>query len=236
MEIIDALTFIGNTVYWRFSAEDLVKRMDANGISRAVTTPAPPGPNYSEPNLAVRDAVNKHPDRLIGFYRVNPHYGDPVLREAETAVLSWGFKGFMLDPTNDAYGIGMRIVEGTMELARRLKVPVYYHTGDSIFCPPESVGEIARLYPRVPVMMHISPAAVREARHYDNTVLTTGPIGGPGTLDRAPDTVDMKRFVFSSLVPIGHPELELRCFQHCVLPERDKQRVLSDNVNALLRL
>jgi len=236
MEIIDALTFIGNTAYWKFSAEELIKRMDANNISRSITTPAPPGPDYREANMAVREAVKRYPDRLLGFYRVNPHYGDRILRDAETAIAEWGFKGMMLDPTNEAFGVTLRTVEGTMELARRLKIPVYYHTGDSIFCPPEQVGDIARLYPRVPIMMHASTAATREARRYDNIVLTTGPLGGPGLLDRAPDTIDLNRLVFSSLVPIGYPELELRCFEHSFLAKSDKQRILSQNIKGLLQI
>ena len=32
-------------------------------------------PNYEKANIAIADAVKKHPDRLIGFGRVNPNWG-----------------------------------------------------------------------------------------------------------------------------------------------------------------
>ena len=45
MIVIDALTFLSETLYWKQSAEGLVKRMDKNGIDAAVATPPPPGPD-----------------------------------------------------------------------------------------------------------------------------------------------------------------------------------------------
>lgn len=234
MGIIDALTFLGETIYWKQSAEDLIKRMDKNGIDMAVATPPPPGPDYTEANRRVYEAVKRYPDRIIGFFRVNPHYGEKVLKEAEVAVKDWGFKGFKLDPTNEAYGVTSRVVEDVMELARELKVPVYFHTGDSIFCPPEGVGEVARLYPKVTVMMHSS--GIRAAIAQQNIVLATGPLGGPRLLDTISERFDPRRVVFSTRVPIGFPELELRIVELSTLSGENKCLIMGENIKRILRL
>jgi len=236
MVVIDALTFLGDTLYWKMSADELVKRMDKNRIDVAIATPPPPGPDYTEANKLVYEATKRYSNRIVGFYRVNPHYGEKVLKEAETAVKEWGFKGFKLDPTNDAYGVTSQSVENVMELARALKVPVYFHTGDSIFCPPEGVGDIARLYPRVTVMMHASGEAFRVATTQPNVVLATGPLGGPRLLDSLPDRFDLRRVVFSTRMPIGFPELELRIVELSILSEDRKRLIMGENVKRILGL
>jgi len=234
--VVDALAFLGETLYWKQSAEDLVKRMDKNGIDAAVVTPPPPEPDYTEANRRVHEAVERHPNRIIGFFRVNPHYGEKALEEAEAAVKDWGFKGFKLDPTNEAFGLYPRAVEGVMELARALKVPVYFHTGDSIFCPPEAVGQIAKLYPKVTVMMHGSGPAAMMAQSHENIVLATGPLGGPRFLETALERLDPRRIVFTTRSPIGFPELELRILELSTISEQHRRLIMGENIKRILGL
>jgi len=234
MEVIDALTFLGETHYWKQSAEDLIERMDKNDVDMAVATPPPPGPDYTEANKRVHEAVKRHPDRIIGFFRVNPHYKEKALKDAELAIKDWGFKGFKLDPTNEGFGLYPRAVEGVMELARALKVPVYFHTGDSMFCPPERVGEIAKLYPKVTVMMHASRATAMIAMSQQNIVLATGPMGGPRLLDTAQESFDINRLVFSTRAPIGFPELELKIMELSTLSVDNKRLVMGENIKRIL--
>ena len=234
--VIDALAFLGETLYWKQSAEDLVKRMNKNGIDAAVATPPPPGPDYTEATRRVQEAVERHPDRIIGFFRVNPHYGEKALNEAETAVKDWGFKGFKLDPTNEAFGLYPRAVEGVMELARALKVPVYFHTGDSIFCPPEAVGQIAKLYPKVSVMMHGSGSAAMMAQYHENIILATGPLGGTRLLETALERLNPKRVVFTTRSPIGFPELELRIMELSTISKEHRRLIMGENIKRMLGL
>jgi predicted TIM-barrel fold metal-dependent hydrolase len=236
LEIIDSLTFLGETLYWNQSAEKLIKRMDKNKIDLAIATSPPPGPDYTEANRRVYEAVKKNPDRIIGFFRVNPHYKEKALADAETAVKEWGFKGFKMDPTNEAFSLTPSSAEGVLELARKLKVPVYFHTGDSIFCPPERVEHIAQLYPKVTLMMHASAQTAAMAMRQTNIVLATGPLGTPMLLDVASKRFDTKRLVFSTRAPIGFPELELRIVGLSTLDKDIKAQIMSENIKRILHL
>jgi predicted TIM-barrel fold metal-dependent hydrolase len=236
MDVIDALAFLGETIYWKQTAGELIKRMDKNNIDRAIVTPPPPGPDYSEANRIVYEAVKRYPDRIIGFYRVNPHYKEKALSEAETAVNDWGFKGFKMDPTNEAFGLTPRSADEVMELARKLEVPVYFHTGDSIFCPPERVVQIAKMFPKVTVMMHASAVTAVMAMKQSNIVLATGPLGTPMLLNAASEMFDAKRLVFSTRTPIGFPELERRIMELSSLDEDIKHQILSENIKRILKI
>ncbi len=103
MKVIDALSYVGKSLYFKreFKVEDLIERMNSNGIEMAVITAPPPGPDYREANKIVYEAVKKYPERLMGFYKINPWFGKEELERAKYAVKEWNFKGLKLDPKDD---------------------------------------------------------------------------------------------------------------------------------------
>lgn len=249
MVVIDAHAYVGESVYLKkkFSAEGLIKRMDTNGIDIAVVTAPPPGPDYQEANKRVYEATEKYPDRLRGFYKVNPWYREAELERAETAIKDWSFKGFKLDPKNESYGVSSPLVKPVMELAGKLGVPVFFHTGDSAFCPPEAVAFLAASFPKVTVMMSHAGSGVRLATHprlaedLKNIFFGTYPLrGGHEGVDRflrgLPKTMDPKRVVFTTEVPFGYPELELKTIELTNIEEDIKKLVMGENIKKILKL
>jgi predicted TIM-barrel fold metal-dependent hydrolase len=249
MVVIDAHAYVGESVYLKkkFTAEDLTKRMDANGIDMAVVTAPPPGPDYQEANRRVYEATKKYPDRLLGFYKVNPWYGEAELERAETAIKEWGFKGFKLDPKNESYMVSSRIVRPVMELAGKLGVPVFFHTGDSSFCPPEAVAFLASSFQKVTVMMSHAGLGFRLATHprlaedlksivFGTYRLEGGHNGVSWFLRELPRTLDPKRVVFTTEVPFGYPELELKTIELTKVDEEIKKLIMCENIKNILKL
>jgi len=247
--IIDAHAYVGESIYWRrkFEAEDLIKRMDKNGISMAVVTAPPPGPDYQAANKKVYEAVKKYPDRLIGIYRANPWFKEKELERVKIAIKDWGFKGIKLDPQNDAYSAISPLVKPFIELAEKLDVPVYVRTANSQFCPPEAVVFLASTFPNVTVITKHTPLGISlaskspMAEKLKNLIFGTHPLRGAHQgIDRflkgLPVLFDPKRVVFTTEVPFGYPELELKTIELTGLDEEIKRLILSENIKRVLKL
>lgn len=76
--IIDADTHISPTGEdtYAITCEELIRRMDDAGVDRALTWLRPPYMRDITPsNRYVFEAVRAHPDRLLGFGWVDPHFG-----------------------------------------------------------------------------------------------------------------------------------------------------------------
>jgi predicted TIM-barrel fold metal-dependent hydrolase len=85
------------------SLEDMLARMDAAGIERAMLVAAKVGPAdhracYHVPYRLVYDAVQKYPQRFLGLAGVDPTEGMRGVRELEHAVREYGFVGAHLYP------------------------------------------------------------------------------------------------------------------------------------------
>lgn len=245
--IIDAHAYIGESIYWKrkFEVNDLIKRMDKNNIDIAVVTAPPPGPYYQAANRKVYEAVKKYPDRLIGMYRANPWFKEKELERVKIAIENWGFKAIKLDPQNDAYSAISPLVKPFMNLAEKLNVPVYVRTANSQFCPPEAVIFLAATFPNVTIITRHTPLGVSlaskspMANKLRNIVFGTYPLrGGHQGVDMflksLPQLFDPKRVVFTTEVPFGYPELELKTIELTGLDEEIKKMIMYENIKRIL--
>lgn len=118
----------------------LLKRMDADGIDRAVLV------NYPSPDLmgfghTVNDYVAQYcaaaPDRLVPMGGVHPRFAEDAAAEVRRAA-DMGVRALKLHPPHmavepNAYLHGLDALRALYEEAQRLRLPVMIHTGTSIF-------------------------------------------------------------------------------------------------------
>jgi predicted TIM-barrel fold metal-dependent hydrolase len=122
------------------SPAHLLRRLDADGIERAVLV------NYPSPDLmGFTSRVNQSgaeycaaaPDRLIAMGGVHPRFTDDAAAEVRRAA-EMGVRALKLHPPHmavepNAYLHGLDALRALYEEAQRLKLPVMIHTGTSIF-------------------------------------------------------------------------------------------------------
>jgi len=135
------------------SPEHLLRRLDADGIDRAVLV------NYPSPDLmGFTHRVNEYvaqycqaaPDRLVPMGGVHPRFTPDAAGEVRRAAEA-GVKALKLHPPHmqfepNAYLHGLDALRALYEEAQRLKLPVMIHTGTSIFPGARSrMGEPIRV-------------------------------------------------------------------------------------------
>lgn len=235
MKVIDGHVFLGKTIYMEQSPECLIAKMDRLGVDISVVVAPPPGPFYQDANNFVLEAVQKHPKRLAALYRANPHLKGEADR-VRAALTEQGFAGLQLDPTNDGYGVGSPIVNSLISLAGEQGMPVYIHSGDSIFCPPEYVADLAARFEAVNFVTTMSARAPRAAKALNNLFLMSHPFPVLEFQRGHAEEFDLDRLIFASGSPIGSLEVEMKAVDLAGLESFTREKILGENLQRIMNI
>lgn len=241
--IVDAHCHLGPYGRRIWTATRLLADMDKYGVDRAVVfaTGGHRPTDYSKENDWTLNAVRRHLDRLIGFARVNPHYGSDAAAEVRRAV-SLGMRGVKLHPTMEVFPANSPLVDPIMEAASRLRVPVLIHAGNPPYALPSQVADVACRFPDVKVIMgHMGGSglaidAVPSARRAENLLLETSGVARRLAIEEAVRTLGAHRIVFGSDWPYSHPAPEITKIRILEITEDERQKVLGGNMVELLKL
>ena len=234
MRVIDGHAFLGRSVYMEQSSEALIAEMDRLGVDVSVVVAPPPGPFYEEANSYVMRSVGEHPGRLAALFRANPHLDGQVERFRET--LGQGCVGLQLDPTNDGYGVGSPRMDPLVEAAGEEDMPVYIHSGDSIFCTPEAVADYAARFKDVNFVTTMSRRAPRAAMGCDNLYLMTRPFPTLAFQRGHHEGFDLDRIIFASDAPLSSLEVEMRAVELAGLEGDLREKILGSNLSRIMRV
>jgi hypothetical protein len=235
MKVIDGHVFIGKTIYMDQSPKAVVSNMDRLGVDASVVVAPPPGPFYQEANQFVGEATKKHPRRLVALYMANPNLKGEAER-VRAALTEKGFVGVQLDPTNDGYGINGSIVDPFITLAGEHGAPVYVHSGDSIFCPPEYVADLADRFEAVNFLTTMSSRAPRAAKACNNLYLMTPPFPTLAFQMGHSEGFDLDRLIFASESPVGSLDVEMKAVELAGMDQNTKEKLLGGNLQQILEL
>lgn len=233
--MIDGHAFIGKSIYMEQSSGELISKMDHLGLKATVVIAPPPGPFYEDANNFIRERAMEFPDRLIPIFRANPHLEGESER-VRIALTDQGFRGIQLDSKNDGYGVGDKIMNPIIKIANDLGVPVYIHSGDSIFCPIKAVADYASKFEKVNFITNFSKRAYKVAMNQKNLYLMTRPF--PTLMFRRGNkaSLDIDRLIFTSDAPIGSLELELKRVELSGLEQEAKDKIFGGNLKRLIEI
>jgi predicted TIM-barrel fold metal-dependent hydrolase len=235
MRVIDGHVFLGKTIYMKQNPEGLIADMDRLGIDISVVVTPPPGPFYLKGNMFVMEAVRRFPNRLAPLFMANPHLEGEVDR-LKSGLERQGFVGVQLNPTNDGYAVSSPIIEPFIEVALESEVPVYVHSGDSIFCPPEDVADLAAKFENVNFVTTMSLRAPRAAQNHSNLYLMTRPFPTLAFQRGYAKNFDVERLIFATDVPLGNPDIELKRVELAKLEQDVQEKILERNLQRIMDL
>lgn len=221
-------------------------------IDRALVMPTPgatimPHTSFREQHELVIQACRRYPDRLVGNFFFNPHFGvEAGILELEKMVKEEGWRCVKLHPTFHCYfpNKAKHLVWPIMEAARRLKIPVLIHTGDTPFSIPSLMVPLIEDFPDVSVVLAhygtqkitFADDAIEVARKHDNVWLETS----WAQLNRVKEgvkTLGASKIMFGTDFPNHDIWIHLRTIEVlCYAPplginmsEEDRERMLGGN-------
>jgi predicted TIM-barrel fold metal-dependent hydrolase len=221
------------------TVEQLIDDLDREGFDQAVVFPEPYEWHYGERHDEVGAAVRRFPDRLVPLALVNPRAGQPGLDEIERCVRVHGARAVKVRPDSQPCPANSDAVRAVFEVARRLDIPVFIHSGHSVFAHPLTIGDVVRDYPELPVVMQhmfdlTGKHSLSVARRNPNVYLETSGVYSPYLIREAIETLGPDRVMFGSDTPYLLRPLEMLKIECLQLPAAIEARVFGENVAALL--
>jgi len=233
--IIDAHNHIGEKKGLRFSAEQLIARMDRADIDRAVVFSFP----EQISNDYIAESVERYPDRLIGFAAVNP-WLTTAEDELKRAVETLGLKGLKLHPVKHGYMFDNRVIlEPILRLCAGYKIPVLVYGGANTFTSPNMIEEMAAEFTDVTFLlahggqMYETRSAIHVAKRQPNVYIETSSMFARRITSLLDEGLADKT-VFGTDSPYGDFSLELEKIR-LVAPQEEIQRlILHENLQKIL--
>ncbi len=167
------------------TAKELVPALDRAGIDRAIIfAPLYEGgdfidPDYRRGNVAIYEAAQQYPKRLIGYGRVCPNLQDDAIKEWRRCINEYRMQGLMLHPDWESFSpSNKRLMWPLAELCAEHRLPMTFHSGYYPKCQPLLFLPLAEAFPKVPIFLkhlgyHYWRDAIIVARHTDNVLLET---------------------------------------------------------------
>ncbi|MCS4541475.1 MAG: amidohydrolase family protein [Euryarchaeota archaeon] len=242
--IIDAHNHVGGPDkgdYAKQSAEEIVTVMDRLGIDKAVIFPfneLEPGISFSLANDRTAQSVQKYPDRLIGFARLDPNYKERAVEELERSIKKLGLKGLKLHPTSQNFSLDDPYVLKIIEKTAELKIPVVFDSGKTLSLP-EYIGKLAEQVPDSTIIMaHMrGPNYLEVAKKFDNIFLGTTGMFAIDKLQKALNTLGAEKLIVGSDSPYIKMEQELKKID--LIPnikEEEKGLISGENMRKILKI
>ena len=252
--IIDADTHISPTGEdaRAITFEDLLRRMDRAGVDMALTWLRPPYMREIDAsNAYVHQAMQAHPDRILGFGWADPRLGLDKARDAvKRCIDDYGFHGVKLNGAQNSYyiddpQISIPIVE---EIARTGKL-LAFHVGTDAFeaTHPFRVAKIAGMFPGVQILMvhmggvghaDLSNAAIEMAQECPNLTLIGSAVRAVAVL-KAIKTLGADRVCFGSDTPFALMHVEVAKYNALLDGEvtlEEQQMIMAGNIARLVGL
>lgn len=238
MLVIDAHNHLGDRPGAKQTGADLVAKIDAVGVDKAVIFPFVEGNFTNDP---IKEAYDQFPDRLIPYCAVNPWQPDAA-DEVRRCIRDWGFKGLKLHPTINGFHLSdPNLVDPLFKVAEEYDIPIIVHGASDLLNSPTEFAQMAARFPKVSLLMaHMGffwgvDQAIAFAKQFPNLYLETSraPIFEIQTAVRelGPDKV-----IWGTDSPFVDYEWEYKKMERATPDKDGYAQIVGGNIARLLKL
>lgn len=238
--ICDAHVHLGESGPWQpyhnpaIFIEDLIQLFVKFNVEKAIVFPNPNvGNRYPQANDYISDCVKKHPNKLIGFGRVDPRRGTDAMEELVRMKEKLGLTGLKLHPMVECFRPDHSYFNKFFGKVNELELPVLFHTGKD-FSSPSLALKIAKKHPSMTaIFAHLKEGCLAALRDAPNVyVETSGAL--PELIELAVD-IDEDRVLFGSDVPYYRYLTQLVALEAANISSGIKRKVYYENFQRLFK-
>ena len=147
------------------TSEHLLKIMDENNIASSVILSLVLSPEMKNPEIVrinkyVSEQVNKNKDRLLGFFTLNPFFGDESMHILESSIKDLGLSGLKIHPSFQEIYPNDKILYPFYKKMQDYRLPVLFHSGSigiipfkDSFSNPSHIDEVASDFPQLIIII-----------------------------------------------------------------------------------
>ncbi len=232
---------LGDTYQVDQSVGLLLEEMAEAGVDKACIMPLAHS-DYEFAIEEIREAVAAHPDKLIGYARLNLNNEDRAFAQLRRAFEDYGFRGVKIHP-----GLGDGFpTRRFLELMSEYQRPLLVHTKPDLEYI-DAMAHIARSYPRVPLILgHMGgfstfwPGFVKlcavEAKQIPNLYLDTAFVFLHNWIALGVEICGPEKVLFGTDAPGMHPAIVLKQIELCHFSDSEKALILGGNARKLIKL
>lgn len=235
--IIDGHCHIGEFSRVPLSGENLVRKMEDDGIDMTIAFPDPSDLD----NDYTAKVMKKNPDKVIGFALINPLQKTAV-DQLKQSIEVLGLRGMKLHPVAHGYFLSNHLcVDPLLKICVDADLPVIVHGGSDLPTHPYEFDEMARVFPEVKLIMaHMGymwtcDQARVVAKRRENVYLDTAAVA-PAEIALAVEIVGANKIVMGSDNPFWSPKLEVEKIKIAVPDASNREFILGENYRKLLKL
>jgi hypothetical protein len=242
--IIDSHAHVGigyykdDPIQTNIPVERVLKMARQAGVNKTIIFPVN-YPEYSGAMKEIYDSVQKYPDELIGYARVNPDNKDS-LRVLENAIENFHFKGLKLHPGNDKWKVNSNNTRKIIERARDYNIPVLFDPVVEL----DDIFDLTKEYPDINfIIAHmggfynwkIMEDCISLVENNNNVYLDTPFALVHIMLKKAAERIPNRLFMGTDS-PAIHPAVEMEKIKALKISKDIENKILGENIATLLRL
>lgn len=219
----------------RQSVDEILSRMENAGVDMAIVFPFNEEP-LTLANMFISRAQREHPDKLIGFVRLDPNDREMAILEARKALTEYRLKGIKLHPTAQSFYPDHPFVLRIIETAAYYDVPVVFDNGKPA-SKNEEIAKLAKLVPEAKIIL----AHMRGEKYIEvceeNENLYLGTVKAkPEDIVKALDVLGAEKLIAGSDTPYADMKYEMRDKFEDITSEKERELILGKNIAKLMNL
>ncbi|MBP1994116.1 amidohydrolase family protein [Paenibacillus eucommiae] len=242
--IIDMHTHMGafyGTYLPEAGLETMLDTMDREHIAWIISAPHSALFDPVGGNTEIVAAMAQHPQRIRGYYTVNPHYLDGLEEDLAAFDRTYGYVGFKLLPDYHKYPLTGDCYRRIYEFANERGLLLLSHTwGHSLYNPPQMIAELAHTYPNVQFLLgHSAPGetdyAIALAKRQPNVYLElcdTGRLNG--MVGKMVREAGSEKVIFGTDFPWYDPHYMLGSVLFSGIADDEMRNILHNNAVRLV--